>query len=145
MNSLLAETTLQCTTVAAKMLKLHSVKVKNNQFFSLNNFPFTKGECVDNKCKGTCESNSALEAKVNGSVPNFVLKSTRNQSKYLKHINKLFLFYPKDLDVLWLQKSPISITMTSHVPSDTMGLEDSPQSHLAMVNLYGRAFIYPIL
>ena len=86
-----------------------------------------------------------MEAKVNGSVPNFVLKSTRNQSKYLKHINKLFLFYPKDLDVLWLQKSPISITMTSHVPSDTMGLEDSPQSHLAMVNPYGRAFIYPIL
>ena len=42
MNSLLAETTLQCTTVAAIMIKHHSVKVTNNQFLSLNNFPSLK-------------------------------------------------------------------------------------------------------
>ena len=60
-------------------------------------------------------------------------------------IKTFFPFFPKDLDVLWLQKFQISMTMTTHVPSDMMGLEDSPQSLLAMVCMYGRAFIYPIL
>ena len=45
--------------------------------------PF-EGKCVNHECEGSCESNLAVETKLknNETLPNFNLKSTRNQSKY---------------------------------------------------------------
>ena len=67
--------------VVVRMRQHHSVKVKIFSLISKPSFSFS-GECVNDECKGVCESNFAVEAEIknNETMPNFNLKSTRNQS-----------------------------------------------------------------